>query len=350
METKQPNIERLIARKISGDITDDELMQLFAWVENAEENANLYRQLISVMSEQAIQEKKELVWQKTMVKSKLVNRAGSKLVSIFRSREWRVAAMLAVIFLIPLLLGKFGEDGNGNGLMHTVKGEDVTTSFYLPDGSLVVLARGSVIRYSDDYSCANRELELEGKAFLNIKACCVNPVVVKTGRTCTVANSGSINIDYSEDNVDVAVKSGMVAVVDSSKYRIVCPLIKIRPANALNVKVKSPLTNDNLAFDKEKINYSENEGFSKKPMGNECEVFGWKDREMCFHEKSIYHIAKVISQWFGTNVELKGNIDPTARFSGSFQDPDLKFLLEQLFREDIYSFKIKGDNLIIKAQ
>lgn len=342
MNTEKQHIEHLVTRKITGDITSEELKELFTWVEASPDNADLYIQLIKVLGAPQIEKARFSVNRKMQEKAKLQTAVKKNKLRFLTSKLSRVAAVLIAVVLIPLALGKYAEDEQGNGLMHSVRANDLTTSFYLPDGSRVTLARGSVMTYSDDFSCKNREVELEGKAYIEISESCQKmPVVINSGSKCTVSKNGSLYIDSSKEQLNVAVEKGTATVIDTIYKKVIMPAFKLQPALKPGEVKKE--TND--VFSDGKLVAGENMWFdgqgekTRSTITNECEVFAWKDRVFCFNDLKQHELAFRISEWYGKKVELKGIVSPVNLYSGKFKEPSVEALVKEVFETEFMSIK-----------
>lgn len=341
MTTEKTHIEKLIARKLSGDLTAIETEQLFKWIAQSEDNARMYKNTMHTLGKINKERQKNIVWNK--IEEKTVSSFNKKsFVSKMLVRKiWRIAAILAIIALFPLALGEFGEDELGNGFVHTVKGNDITTSFYLPDNSMVILSRGSTISYNNQYSESNRELLLEGKAYIEINEKGSRfPMVVTSGNHCTIASNGKISINGKDDGLDVAVKEGEATVVDTVYKKVVIPAFKLTPAIKTDPdKAAMSLLKNSKVRQGQRISYTATGAMDKSEGWNQCEAFSWKDRIFCFNKLKQHELAFKIADWYGKQVEFKGELDPHKNYSGSFNEPTVQQLVEQVFGKQVSQVK-----------
>lgn len=97
---------------------------------------------------------------------------------------------------------------------------DVQTKFTrLPDGSTVLLADNSHLRYQGNLTGNTREVILEGEAYFDIKEQPGRPFIVKTGKVSTVVLGTAFNVKAwpAEDKVVVTVTRGKVKVEESQR-------------------------------------------------------------------------------------------------------------------------------------
>ncbi len=333
MAQKIANIEQLISRKITGDITPAEMQQLFNWIAEDEKNAAIYQKMMKAVSCQQRQLRKSSIWHK--VKNKT-----HKELYFNTKRIVKVVAMLTLIALIPLALGKYGEDDSGHSFIHTVKGNGVVTSFYLPDGSKVFLSRGSEIRYNDSYNESNRELLLEGKAYIEIDERSTHlPLIVNSGKRCAIAHKGKIAIDGNTNHFDVAVEEGEATVVDTLYKRVIIPMYKLQPAIRVNDEKTESLFESTKISQGQRAIYSTMNNMAKTSVNNYCDVFSWKDKVFCFNNLKQHELAFKISEWYGKRVEFKGELNPYKNYSGSFDNPRANDLIKEVFGTNVTMFK-----------
>lgn len=338
MTLNKANIEQLISRKLAGELTPAETQQLFDWIAESEENAIIYRQTIHILGRQQKLLRKSSVWNKVQDKSTLTRSASNASFSI--GKLIKVAAVLVLIVLIPLALGKLGEDGMGNGFVHTVKGNDVVTSFYLPDGSKVFLSRGSEISYNDGFNQNNRELLLNGKAYIEINDQINNmPVIVNAGKRCAIASQGKLAVNGKNDQFDVAVEEGEATIVDTVYKKVIIPMIKLTPAAKIGEKSATPFTESTKVSGGQRATYSSADEVAKTKVNSYCEVFSWKDKVFCFSNLKQHELAFKISEWYGKSVEFKGEMNPYKNYSGSYDNPTAKNLINTIFSNQVKDIK-----------
>jgi|GEM_PF-5399905 len=336
MAQKITDIEHLIIRKISGDITASETKTLFSWVAESDENARVYEQTIKSISLQQKQLKKSAIWEKIESKSSLRQHRSFKIGKLLK-----VAAILTLILLIPLALGKYGEDKYGHGFTHTVTGKELVTSFYLPDGTKIFLSRGSEISYKDDYNLNNRELLLKGKAYIEIDEKAAHlPLIVNSGKRCAIARKGKIAIDSDANNLDVMVEEGEVTVVDTVYKKVIIPMFKIRPSIPAGSKQAIQALESTKIKQGERVTYSDKDMMAKTAVGNYCDAFSWKDKVFCFSNLKQHELAFRIADWYGKQVEFKGELSPYKNYSGSFDDPSAEDLINQIFEADVKEVRV----------
>lgn len=92
----------------------------------------------------------------------------------------------------------------------------------LPDGSTVILRKGSKIKYFDSYNNKNREVYLSGEAFFEVVKNTQKPFFVFTKEVFTKVVGTSFTVKAFDDDqeVKVIVKTGKVNVTTNKEFKI----------------------------------------------------------------------------------------------------------------------------------
>ena len=135
--------------------------------------------------------------------------------------KWKKIAAAVVIFL-----------GLGIGYLN-IESEVVYTEITndsidakiieLEDGSCIVLNFGSSVKYADNFNDKDRQVELSGEAFFNVKRNEDKPLIVTTGELKTEVLGTSFNIKETDLIVNVTVSTGLVKVYDEHN------VIRVKP-------------------------------------------------------------------------------------------------------------------------
>lgn len=173
----------------------------------------------------------------------------------------------------------------------------------LSDGSKVWLNTNSTISFPKKFKGLERKIELEGEAFFEVVKNPKKPFVVKTHNSTTKVLGTSFNVNSSEELTTVSVKTGKVLVSDKSQTKKVV----ISPEFSSDVEgkqvTKYKTENDNL--------------------------FSWKTKVLVFKESTLDEVEKALEHHFKVEINFL-NQSENCRFTGSFNDPDLKDVLTKV--------------------
>lgn len=345
MEELDENIIQLIFKYCNRTLNEYEYLQLKDWIREDDANQRVLAEYLiifrkinrlkfaqnfdSEVSWKLIQEKKEKESQSLTIPLRQKK-------TIFKrfSLIAKIAAVLVILILIPIALGELGEDNNGNGFVHTVRGNDLVTVFYLPDSSKVYLSRGSEISYNKDFNITNREVTIKGKAYIEVAELSSWPMIVKAQGYITKVRSGKLSVDTDLEKVQLALAKGVVAMLDTAKVLSIMPPIPLTPPKEYQEVPLEQRQEEVVLQEGESVTISK-DSLSKKMLTDECEALAWKDKVFCFRDLDKWELAFEIAKWYGTRVEFKGNTNSKKRYSGSFDDPSVNELIKGIFESEV---------------
>ena len=206
---------------------------------------------------------------------------------------------------------------------HTNYGQRLTT--VLPDGSKVTLNAGSRISYYENYGKSQRLVNLSGEAYFDIRHNPQVPFITKVGSLETKVLGTTFNIKaYNTDQVEIALESGSVEVVDLSKEEQVF----LEPGQILRI--------DSVEFQEiQKYNHRE--------------IFGWKNNYLCFTRSSFTDAIENLERWYGVDFVVKDDVklDDSWKFHGKFHDKSLAYVLHTLSYPNLFKYEIKDKQVTI---
>lgn len=84
----------------------------------------------------------------------------------------------------------------------------------LPDGSYILLAKGSTVEYSENFSGKERLVHLSGEAFFKVAKNKSKPFIINTEHTRTTVLGTSFRIKEARTKTSINVESGIVSFTD----------------------------------------------------------------------------------------------------------------------------------------
>ncbi len=185
----------------------------------------------------------------------------------------------------------------------TAKGEK--REIYLQDGSTVFLNSNSSITYPENFQ-EQRNLQLKGEAFFNVKRNPDKPFTITTGEVQTTVLGTSFNIHaYKSNNIEVSVNTGKVEV--SRKKRAEKVILK---------KNQQAHFKDNLP--------------PLVSSGNSDEFNAWKENIIILNNTSLGKTAKILENWYDVQIEFDREELKELGISGKFKDEKLENVLESI--------------------
>jgi len=184
--------------------------------------------------------------------------------------------------------------------------------FKLGDGTRVVLAPGSVLRYDPArFGTSTRELELDGQGFFAVTHDPRRPFLVRTSRTVTEdLGTEFVITDYAGDQfTDVVVASGTVAVRSTAGQAI-------EPATVLTRGESVRLDSGGRASVQRRVDL--------------VAALAWRDGRLVFAETPVSEVVTTINRWFGIQVRLGRPALGDQLFTGSYIGQPAATVVEEL--------------------
>lgn len=299
----------LIAKFLSGEASDRERSDLEQLLKTDREMEQLYPilkkewELSGELNHVTQTFNKEKAWQTVEQKIQMEERSERKGQEHRFSMKWMYGmAALLIITLIPLWL-LFGSDKEDRILSIQTEGQlkEVT----LPDGSKVYLNASSRITYTGEFQ--ERKVELTGEAFFDVKHDPSHPFVVTNPLFKVTVLGTSFNVSAYPEQAEavVAVSSGTVNFTSKKNQT----LSLIRGQSAKLDKTKSSLSLSD---------------------STDANVLAWRTGQMIFNDMPLAQVSHVLRSYFGKEVKLSNPALGNCRFTGTFNRPEEKEVIEVL--------------------
>lgn len=247
---------------------------------------------------------------------------------IFTVLKWMAAAsiLLAIIFAADrfMLSDKHQatlaavEQTSDNGQQRDI---------ILPDGTRIKLNAGSVLSYPAQFADNVREVTLTGEAFFQVVPMKDAPFIIRTGKVTTKVLGTSFNIRAYPENDDV-----QIAVVEG-KVKVSAEIPSLKQKNSVC------LTKSEMAtFEKKR------QALTISPY-DETEQIGWKNGVLYLEKSDFASTIIKLERWYGVKINISKDLkpDPTWRFSGSFHNKPLGYILNVMRYPNRFSYSIHAD-------
>jgi len=194
----------------------------------------------------------------------------------------------------------------------------------LADGTKVWLNAESSIRFPTAFMGKNREVELTGEAYFEVKADKDKPFLVKAGQTETRVLGTSFNImAYSDEG---AVKTTLLDGAVSMALGLQSALL--RPG--------------------EQGQYDDNKGSMMTRPVNTRAVVAWKDGYYFFDRTPVKSVMRQIARWYDVTIVYQGAA-PKDEIVGKLpRTADVKEVLHIMELIGIH-FKIEGKTIVVQG-
>jgi ferric-dicitrate binding protein FerR (iron transport regulator) len=319
----------LLAKYLSDEISEEEKNTLFTWINESPANKELFYRTTHLWQVTGKDKSRfipqiDQAWHKfqAAIQStesnhtknehayKIRKAKEDKEVKVIPLRPVRKLMQIAAAMLVMIGLAyvAFFYSASSNKVL-TFRAEGTKTLLVLPDSSRVLLNKNSTLSYSRDFEGTIRQVNLAGEAFFEVKRMETKPFVIFTdqSRTEVLGTSFSVRAYPQEGQTEVQVVTGRVAFSGRSNS----DSLKV----ILTPGFKGWLSKQNK-LQRTKI--------------DDLNYLAWKEDQLEFNNTQLEFVVASLERYFGVSIAVENPDLLTCRFTGSFQHPELKEMLEVL--------------------
>lgn len=229
---------------------------------------------------------------------------------------WRYAAAAAV-FLIVAYLGFFR--GNSLEVHTTLMAEQEVVE--LPDGSKVFLNAASELRYDKKGFDEERNLELSGEAFFEVKEGSAFTVETSNGGVRVLGTSFNVRSRNSE--ISVTCYTGKVGLSFDAFQQMEI----LNPGDRI-------IAEGRQISHKDKIEVTDG-------------VPGWTVGQSRFIQAEFKDVIEELERQFDVSIEYPAEINDLPAYNGGFPHSELETALDIVFSSVNYQYKINGKEVVV---
>lgn len=300
----------LIASQLQGSASTEEATQLQQWIDAAPENRAAYLDLVKIWekSNTLLQQPvfdSHAAWKKL---DAIIQRYEQQAIAPVRSLNYKKWLSVAAAILVIATAGWFGWNN-----FHA-RSQEVTASVNnemveLPDGSSVLLRKGSTIRYPATFKPNERNVELTGEAFFQVQHNEQKPFNITTDHSKVTVLGTSFLVDASKTADKVVVVTGRVKVAaTSSQHQEVVLTAGQEVLVEADQMQQSEVTDSNF--------------------------LSWKTGVLDFKDASLSKVLKDIEHYYNTPILLEEENQDSAlgklRLNVQFKNQSLEQVTEEI--------------------
>lgn len=139
-------------------------------------------------------------------------------------RFFRYASIFILLISVPSLLFFYSQSKQSNPLVYTIVAADFgqISKVVLPDSSVIWINSGSTIKYNNQFSATNREIELIGEAFFKVHKNKELPLIVSSSdlRVKVLGTEFGVMAYPEESSIQVVLEKGKVELTSSSHLNL----------------------------------------------------------------------------------------------------------------------------------
>lgn len=302
-------IEEMLPRYCEGQVTDEERLQIEAWINAAEENSRVAKQIHALyLATDTLHILKKVDTEKALLKVR------SQMTGNKKTMWWQWAERAAAILFIPLLVTLLLQYGGGDSqemaqIMEVKTNPGMTTSLKLPDGTIVFLNSESTLTYPSHFDGDTRKVTLRGEGYFEVAKNPEKRFIVSTSHQSQIEVLGThFNVEaYEKDNwvstTLVEGKIGFILEQDKSSKKIL-----MNPGQKLIFNSKDGKT-------------------QLFTTSGESET-SWKDGKIIFKNTLLEEGLRMLEKRYNVEFVIKNNRLKGDSFTGTFTNQRLERILE----------------------
>lgn len=326
--------EEIINKYLTGQCSEEELIEVNAWMKESEENAcQLFRmeeiyhlgKFDQYANEQRIHRAEKQLYKKLDEEKSKQRKA-----TLNMQRWMKYAAMIAVILVIGGGAGYWlYQNGNDQQMMVAVANEGIVKEVILPDGTKVWLNNSATLKYPREFSEKERNVYLDGEAYFEVTKNRHKPFTVqsdamrvrvlgttfnfKCDKNCRITEAtlieGEIEVKGNKEEGQIILAPGQRAELNKNNGRLT--------VKQVNAKLDAV----------------------------------WHDNLIPFQQADIFTISKALERFYDVKIILSPDIQADKTYSGVLKrKSNIESVLKSLQNSIPIDYKIVGNNIFISPQ
>jgi len=303
-----------ILNLITGNIAPERRKEVFLFLKEETGNEELYRKAKitwALMSSTKKMTDYEIEKSYKKLHSRISSKRGFRLILPLYLRYAAAIVFLMGVSAVMFYLSRQNFTDFSAKLSYTsvVADKGQISKVILPDSSVVWLNSGTTLTYDNNYSFENRNLDLTGQAFLEVKRNVNLPLIVAAGNLKVKVLGTRFDVKaYPDDNeVKVALVSGKVELLSSVDKSF---NYKLEPGQLAEFEPQSGGM---------EIKNVESSKFSS-----------WKEGDLVFEDTPMAEVLKELERKFDIEIEVNNPDVYKTVFNANFKNESLKEVLEYI--------------------
>ena len=294
--------QELLERYHQGQCTTDEQFAIKQWLQNIAESDFTISPPVDV---QGIEDK---IWAELSSRifpedtPRKIN--WNRLISVAAS----VVLVVGIAFYIYHSSGNHPEKDINIISYHEIKvpkGKKATCT--LPDGTIIQLNSDSKLRYPEKFTDTSRVVEFEGEAFFTVAKDKKRPFSINSKQVVVRVLGTHFNLRaYPEENkTDVVVEEGRVMFSP-----------KVKKASLILTANQQGIYGADQSLKQQNV-YA-------------AAYYSWRTNQLQFKDQKLSDIASTLERWYDVKVLINNRLLRNERYTGRFNNPDMKSVLNSL--------------------
>ena len=357
----------IIARKLNGEATPQEELELIDLLQQDEELQQQYDVLVHIWKEKHgyINDEDNTNARDTI--SRIINRAAIEAddpeIDPFREkrRRRRRISLILSSFIIVLAAGWFWLSNKPATAIDKKTEQDPIVAnkgsrsrSLLPDGTTVWLNAGSKLHYENDFNGSSREVRLEGEAFFDVVKQVDRPFIVHTSGIDIRVLGTAFNVkSYPEDKtVETTLYRGLVQV--SRQEDIEKKPIQLKPNEKLILPKQAAKEEEKLSEEKTALVKKAPASFiithidSTKKESERFET-AWLYSRLEFRGNSFEELAHKLERWYNVTILFADEKVKQLNVTGSLENETVEQAFIALKEAFPINYKINNNEILVSS-
>ncbi len=325
--------EDIINKYLTGQCSEEELVEVNAWMKESEENA---RQLFRMEEIYHLGKFNQYTDRQQMARAekqlyKKLDEEKRKQNKILRMHRWmKYAAMIAVILVIGGGSGYWlYQNGNNQHMMVAVANEGIVKEIILPDGTKVWLNNSATLKYPREFSEKARNIYLDGEAYFEVTKNRHKPFTVQSDamRVRVLGTTFNFKCDKNYRIAEVTLIEGEIEVKGNKEEG----QIILAPG--------------------QRAELNKNNGrLTVKQVDAKMDAV-WHDNLIPFQKADIFTISKALERFYDIKIILSPDMRADKTYSGVLKKKStIESVLKSLQNSISIDYKIVGNNIFISPK
>lgn len=325
--------EDIINKYLTGQCSEEELVEVNAWMKESEENA---RQLFRMEEIYHLGKFNQYADRQQMARAekqlyKKLDEEKRKQNKILRMHRWmKYAAMIAVILVIGGGSGYWlYQNGNNQHMMVAVANEGIVKEIILLDGTKVWLNNSATLKYPREFSEKERNVYLDGEAYFEVTKNRHKPFTVQSDamRVRVLGTTFNFKCDKNYRIAEVTLIEGEIEVKGNKEEG----QIILAPG--------------------QRAELNKNNGrLTVKQVDAKMDAV-WHDNLIPFQKADIFTISKALERFYDIKIILSPDMRADKTYSGVLKKKStIESVLKSLQNSISIDYKIVGNNIFISPK
>ena len=331
MESENNHIEILIGKKLSNEITENELTELENWINLDRKNQKLFEESNQFwQSNHQLFSSEEILKDKTKVNDQIRFQVHKKQKKVQLLFFYRIAAVLAIPFFLAIgwYAGTHNAGFSKDLLCEVTTPKGQIAECVLVDGTKVWLNTGSTIQYNPTLWGENRVIKLTGEAYFKVTENQHKPFIVETQDVQVKVLGTSFNVKAYPDerNTETTLEEGRIQL-SVNDFPEQTP-VELNPGDHAVYQT-----------DNKKLNIEKTDTYL---------LTAWRNGKYIFKDADLKTIVQQLEKLYDVHIYLKNEKMEQLRFRGMFEyNKNILDALETIERSTSLKYQMNGRNIWI---